>query len=109
MATNLRKPAFLTEEHRRLVAKQIARGCGFLTFHFSTFAPDKFADDILNWSGGYFDWETDGRRQWYSAIKTLEADVQLGTPDHPVLRGVKPFKMREEFYYNIRFCRTIRA
>ncbi|MFO0919290.1 MAG: ThuA domain-containing protein [Planctomycetaceae bacterium] len=96
-------PHFLTEEHRSVIAKQIARGCGFLTFHFSTFAPDKFADDILNWSGGYFDWETDGKRQWYSAIKTLDANVQLASPKHPVLRGVKPFQLREEFYYNIRF------
>jgi type 1 glutamine amidotransferase/mono/diheme cytochrome c family protein len=97
-------PHFRTEVHRRLIAQQIARGCGFLTFHFSTFAPDQFANDILSWSGGYFDWETDGKKQWYSAIKTLEADVQLGTPGHPVLRGMTPFKMREEFYYNIRFA-----
>ncbi len=96
-------PHFLNEEHRRAIAKQIARGCGFLTFHFSTFAPDKYADDILSWSGGYFDWETDGQRQWHSAIKTLDADVQLVSPEHPVLRGVKPFRLREEFYYNIRF------
>lgn len=96
-------PHFRTEEHRQAIAKQIARGCGFLTFHFSTFAPDKFADDILSWSGGYFDWETDGKKQWYSAIKTLDADIQLATPEHSVLRGVKPFKMREEYYYNIRF------
>lgn len=97
-------PHFATEEHRKVIAKQIARGCGFLTFHFSTFAPDKFADDILSWSGGYFDWETDGKKQWYSAIKTLDAEVQLAAPNHPVLRGVAPFKMKEEFYYNIRFA-----
>jgi len=96
-------PHFATEEHRQQIAKQIDRGCGFLTFHFSTFAPDQYAEDIQSWSGGYFDWETDGKKQWYSAIKTLDAEVQLATPDHPVLRGVTPFKLREEFYYNIRF------
>ena len=97
-------PQFATEEHRTAIAKQIARGSGFLTFHFSTFAPDEYAEDILSWSGGYFDWETDGKKQWYSAIKTLDAEVELGTPEHPVLRGVEPFQMREEFYYNIRFA-----
>ena len=71
-------PQFASEEHRTAIAKQIARGSGFLTFHFSTFAPDQYADDILSWSGGYFDWETDGKKQWYSAIKTLDAEVQLG-------------------------------
>jgi type 1 glutamine amidotransferase len=29
--------------------------------------------------------------------------VQLATPNHPISRGVRPFKMKEEFYYNIRF------
>ncbi len=72
------------------VQKQIDRGCGFLTFHFSTFAPDKYAEQILSWSGGYFDWETDGKRQWYSNIQTLDAAVEPATPDHPVLKGVGP-------------------
>ena len=79
------------------------KGCGLVTFHFSTFAPEKYADKVLDWNGGYFKWETDGRRQWYSAIKTQESEVQIGSPDHPVARGLKPFKMREEFYYNIKF------
>ena len=96
-------PHFRTEAHRRKIAQQISRGCGFLTFHFSTFAPDLFAEDILKWSGGYFDWETDGKKQWYSAIKTLDAEIQLGAADHPILRGIHPFRMREEYYYNIRF------
>lgn len=96
-------PHFSTAERRDLIAQQIARGCGFATFHFSTFAPDQFADDILNWSGAYFDWETDGKRQWYSAIKTLDTAIERGTESHPVLNGVRPFRMKEEFYFNLRF------
>ncbi|HUG93593.1 MAG TPA: ThuA domain-containing protein [Planctomycetaceae bacterium] len=96
-------PHFQTPERAAAIQKQIDRGCGFLTFHFSTFAPDAYAKQILDWSGGYFDWETDGRREWHSAIRTLEADVQIASPAHPVARGVRPFRMNEEFYYNIRF------
>jgi putative heme-binding domain-containing protein len=96
-------PHFSTAAHRRVIARQMRRGCGFLTFHFSTFAPDAFAKDILDWSGGYFDWETSGQRKWYSAITTAQADVLPATPGHPILRGVERFSMREEFYYNIRF------
>jgi type 1 glutamine amidotransferase len=80
-----------------------------LTFHFSTFAPDAYAKEILDWSGGYFDWETDGKRKWYSAIATKAADVVPATPGHPILRGVGRFSMREEFYYNIRFEPSDRA
>jgi type 1 glutamine amidotransferase len=79
------------------------KGCGFLTFHFSTFAPNQYASKILDWSGGYFQWETEGKKKWYSAITTTDAEVTLGIPDHPISRGLLQFKMREEFYYNIRF------
>lgn len=96
-------PHLQSEQRVATIEKQIQRGCGFMTFHFSTFAPDKYAKQMLTWSGGYFDWETDGARKWYSAITTLESDVSLPTADHAICRGVKPFKMKEEFYYNIRF------
>jgi type 1 glutamine amidotransferase len=96
-------PHFASDERAAIIGKQMKRGCGFVTFHFSTFAPDKYAEHILNWSGGYFDWETGGRREWYSAIQTIEAEVKLASPDHPLLRGVRPFRLRDEFYYNLRF------
>ena len=102
-------PHFAAPERAAAIARQIARGCGFLTFHFSTFAPDAYARQILEWSGGYFDWETDGKREWYSAIRTVEADVELASRGHPILRGVKPFRLREEFYYNLRFDPADRA
>jgi type 1 glutamine amidotransferase len=102
-------PHLASPERVRFVEKQIKRGCGFLTFHFSTFAPNRYAAEVLRWSGGYFQWETDGKRQWYSAITTKEAEVKLASPDHPVARGLKPFTMREEFYYNVRFLAKEKA
>lgn len=96
-------PHFQSAEHIAAIQKQIDRGCGFLTFHFSTFAPDQYAAQILDWSGGYFDWEENGERNWYSAITTKTAALSLESSDHPIARGVKPFTLREEFYYNLRF------
>lgn len=95
-------PHLASPEHIAAVQKQIDRGCGLLTFHFSTFAPDANAQQILDWTGGYFDWETDGQRKWYSNIQTLDAAVQPATPGHPVLSGVGPFSVHEEFYYDLR-------
>ncbi|MGE3316161.1 MAG: ThuA domain-containing protein, partial [Planctomycetaceae bacterium] len=97
-------PHLSSEERVEAIAKQVRRGCGIGTFHFSTFAPDARAREILDWTGGYFDWETDGKRQWYSAITTKDADVLPATPGHAVLNGVEPFQMKEEFYYNMRFA-----
>src|SRR4030095_15134302 len=96
-------PHLATPERVQLVDRLMKRGCGIMTFHFSTFAPDALADSALDWYGGYFDWETDGKRAWYSKIETKEAEVSPGTPGHPVLNGVSPFMMREEFYFDIRF------
>ena len=95
-------PHLASPENIAAIQKQIDRGCGFLTFHFSTFAPDAYAKQILDWSGGYFDWETDGERKWYSNIQTLDAEVKPATPGHPVLNGVGPFTVHDEFYYDLR-------
>lgn len=93
-----------TPQHRRTVAQLLARGAGLVTIHFSNFAPDDLANQVLAWSGGYFDWQNDqGQRQWYSAISTKNTTVELATPRHPVLRGVQPFALKEEFYFNLRF------
>jgi type 1 glutamine amidotransferase len=91
------------KERVKFVEEQMKRGCGLVVFHFSTFGPDKYADRMLRWYGAYFDWETDGKRDWYSAIKTLEAQVEISNSDHALSRGVEPFTMKEEFYYNLRF------
>ncbi len=96
-------PHISSAEHAAFIARQMARGCGLVTYHFSTFTPDAYGPQVLAWNGAYFDWETDGKRQWYSAIKSLEAEVHLRSPGHPVQRGVRPFRLREEFYHNLRF------
>ena len=80
-----------------------AKGCGLVMIHFSTFGPDRFAEQMLRWYGGYFDWEEAGERKWYSAIQWADSQIELGPLDHPVLRGVKPFQLKDEFYFNIRF------
>jgi type 1 glutamine amidotransferase len=95
---------FMTAERMAVMERQMQRGCGFITFHFSTFAPDAYGQQVLEWGGGYFDWQDEGgKRNWYSAIKTLDTEVQLPSLDHPISRGVRPFRTLEEFYYNIRF------
>lgn len=89
--------------HIKVIEKQMRRGCGLMQFHWSTFAPKKYDREITEWVGGYFDYETGtGANHWFSAIQTYTAPVSFG-PEHPVLQGVKPFSVEEEFYYRIRF------
>ena len=91
-------------DRMKTLAKQMRRGCGLIQFHWSTFAPSRFHDQITEWIGGYFDYEKGNTpNHWYSAIQTYTAPVTLPTPEHPISRGVKPFALQEEFYYRLRF------
>lgn len=86
------------------IERQMRRGCGLMELHWSTFAPARFQDRITEWVGGYFDYETGtAANHWYSAIQSYTAPVLLGSASSPILRGVKPFTVEEEFYYRIRF------
>jgi type 1 glutamine amidotransferase len=86
------------------VERLMARGCGIAVIHFGTFASEADGERVLRWCGGYFQWQgDDGARRWRSAITTLDARVEPATPDHPALRGVAPFRLREEFYHDLRF------
>ncbi len=97
---SLRVPIY-TPERMRIMEKQMRRGCGFVTFHFSTFISYEYAEQVLEWGGGFYEW--DEHRGRVSAIKTLDTDVQLGSPEHPVSNGVQPFHYKDEFYYQMRF------
>lgn len=95
---------FMTDERMDVLRQAIKNGSGFMTFHYSTFAPDNYGDEMLQWSGGYFDWQNDqGEREWYSDIKFLDQEVSLLHSEHPVLHGVKPFQIYEEYYFDLRF------
>lgn len=94
----------LVGDRMDLVAEAMARGCGIVTFHYSTFAPNRIGPRILEWVGGYFDYERGpGPKNWYSRINTWEARLEPATLDHPICRGVEPFTIKEEIYWQIRF------
>jgi len=95
---------FMTDERMAFMKKQMERGCGLMTFHFSTFTPDKYGKEVLEWVGGYFDWQNDqGEREWYSDIEFHEVEVELPSTGHPIMNGVKPFTIFEEYYFDLRF------
>ncbi len=94
----------LAPERMEVLRKQMARGCGLVAIHWSVFVPNKHGEEFLEWMGGYFDYESGPEpRKWFSKIQTAETECQPATPEHPISRGIQPFKLREEYYYNIRF------
>lgn len=96
-------PLYVGDRFKAL-EKQMKRGCGVLFHHWSTFHPSKHHDTVTEWCGGYFDYETGtAPNKWYSKIATADWTTSITAPDHPIARGVKPFKVKEEFYFNTRF------
>ena len=88
-----------------VIQKQMQRGCGFVTLHYATFAPlGDDGDRYLDWVGGHFDYESGpGANHWASAIDNWMAAVTLPAPSHPIVRGVRPYNVQEEFYTPLRF------
>lgn len=73
------------------------RGVGLVCAHYGVEVPkEKGGTEFLRWIGGYFEMH-------YSVNPTWEADFKT-LPQHPITRGVKPFKIMDEWYYNMRFA-----
>lgn len=72
------------------------QGVGLVCLHYAVVVPKgKPGDLLLDAMGGCYE-------TWWSVNPVWEAD--FGTlPDHPITRGVKPFRIKDEWYYHMRF------
>src|SRR5215218_223746 len=95
---------FVLGERMKVIQKRIDRGCGFMTMHFSTFVTDEQGKSVLQWNGGYFDWQDDaGKANWFSKISQIET-LELVSREHPMSRGVPLMvQLRDEVYWKLRF------
>lgn len=80
----------------------MTRGAGFMAIHFAVEVNlGEQGDNYLAWMGGYFEtfWSVN---PWWTADITI-----IG--EHPTTRGVKPFAVRDEWYYHMRFVEGMRG
>ena len=74
----------------------VKRGGGLACLHYAVEVPEgEHGDKLRDWIGGYFE-------QWWSVNPTWTAEFKE-YPEHPITRGVKPFSLRDEWYYHMRF------
>ena len=89
-------PIFKSNERIAAIDKAAARGAGLMFHHYATEPPEgKGRAEMLKWIGGYFELN-------YSVNPIWEANFE-SLPKHPITRGVMPFRIRDEWYFNIRF------
>ena len=93
---------FFQGDHAATIGKAAARGVGLMFYHYATEPPAKIGhQEMLDWAGGFFDIN-------YSVNPIFDAYFN-SLPDHPITRGVKPFHIKDEWYYNIRFRDNLRG
>jgi type 1 glutamine amidotransferase len=87
---------FLRGNRLQVIDALAQKGVGIGCIHFAVEVPkEKAGTEFLSWIGGYFETYHSVNPFWEADFKTL--------PEHPVTRGVKPFKQRDEWYYHMRF------
>jgi hypothetical protein len=78
------------------IMKATARGAGFMAVHFGVEVNiGVAAKNYLDWMGGYFETGWSVNPWWVPEFKAFS--------EHPTARGLKPFTLRDEWYYHMRF------
>jgi len=85
----------LHKGHKDVVQKLIEDKVGFVNLHYAVEYPKSQSAHVLQWLGGYYETGFSTNPHWTAEFKTL--------PEHPITQGVKPFKILDEWYFNIRF------
>lgn len=84
------------DDRAAAVGRAAARGVGIVLYHYAVEPPAKRGhEEMLDWIGGFFELN-------YSVNPVWEADIKE-LPKHPIANGVKPFRLRDEWYFNMRF------
>lgn len=74
----------------------LANGAGLGLLHYAVEPTiEKGQAEFLRWVGGAFEINWSVNPHWDADFKSL--------PKHPITRGVLPFKLRDEWYFNMRF------
>jgi len=83
-------------DHLGILASLMKKGVGLACLHYALEVPiEKGGQEFLQWIGGYYETGSSTNPNWVAEIKEL--------PAHPITRGVQPFKIRDEWYFNIHF------
>jgi len=86
----------IQEDRLEKLRQLMNAGVGLAAFHYATEVPaERGGAEFLDWIGGYYETH-------YSVNPIWTADV-TPLPDHPINRGIEPFAVRDEWYFNIRF------
>jgi len=86
----------LQDDHLQQLGALMKQGVGFACLHYAVEpTQEKGEREFLDWMGGCFEINWSVNPVWVADFKNL--------PKHPIARGVKPFRIKDEWYFNMRF------
>jgi hypothetical protein len=86
----------IKEENLKLLDALMKRGVGLGCLHYAVEVPaDQAGKQWQEWIGGYYEHLFSVNPMWEPEFRPL--------PKHPITRGVKPFRLKDEWYFNMRF------
>src|SRR5262245_22401324 len=86
----------IQKDHREVVQKLLDSGVGFVNLHYAVEYPKSQSDHVLAWLGGYYETGFSTNPHWKAEFQSI--------PEHPITRGLKPWTIQDEWYFNIRFA-----
>jgi type 1 glutamine amidotransferase len=87
---------FLQQDRLKTVGALMDKGVGLVCIHYAV-EPilEKGQKELVEWIGGAFETNWSVNPRWTADFAKM--------PDHPIARGVNPFKADDEWYFNMRF------
>jgi len=86
----------------KLVDKWVKQGVGIGCMHYGVeVLADQAGDHFKRWIGGHYENSFSCNPMWEPQFKSF--------PDHPVANGVKPFSIKDEWYFNMRFIDGVKG
>ncbi len=83
-------------DHAKILGELVKKGVGLGCAHYGVELPStNGGPQFLDWIGGYYEHEFSVNPMWSPDFTSF--------PTHSITRGVKPFSVRDEWYFNIRF------
>jgi hypothetical protein len=83
------------KDRLKLLQKYIDQGAGWVNLHYAVDYEPRHGETVAGWMGGYYDYRISTNPHWDADIRSL--------PKHPITRGVTPFTIRDEWYFNMRW------
>jgi len=86
----------IRQDRMKLMDTLATKGVGIGCAHYGVEVPQGYPGQAMhNWIGGYYEHLYSVNPMWSPEFKNF--------PNHPVTRGVKPFSVLDEWYFNMRW------